>query len=96
MAGNVAEYCSDWYSANAYQSGGSSVTNPLGPESGEEHVVRGGNYNSEADALRSAARDFTQTANWLKTDPQQPKSIWWFSDIKGIGFRVVCEADSLK
>jgi formylglycine-generating enzyme required for sulfatase activity len=96
MAGNVLEYCSDWYSPDAYKSTGNSVTDPKGPESGEEYVVRGGNYNSEAGALRSAARDFTQTANWLKTDPQQPKSIWWFSDIKGIGFRVVCEADSIR
>ena len=30
----------------------------------------------------------------LCTDPQQPKSIWWYSDYKGIGFRVVCEPDS--
>ena len=96
MAGNVAEYCSDWYSADAYKSSGNTVIDPKGPESGEEHVVRGGSYNSDADAVRSAARNFTQTANWLKTDPQQPKSIWWFSDIKGIGFRVVCEADSLR
>ena len=96
LAGNVAEYCSDWYSPDAYKATGGSVADPKGPESGEEHVVRGGNYNSEAGALRSAARDFTQTANWLKTDPQQPKSIWWFSDVKGIGFRVVCEAEGLK
>jgi formylglycine-generating enzyme required for sulfatase activity len=96
MSGNVAEYCSDWYSPEAYKSSGSTVTDPKGPESGEEHVVRGGSYNSDAAAVRSAARDFTQTVNWLKTDPQQPKSIWWYSDIKGIGFRVVCEADSVK
>jgi sulfatase modifying factor 1 len=96
MAGNVAEYCSDWYSPEAYKATGTTVSDPKGPESGEEHVVRGGSYNSEAGEVRSAAREFTQTVNWLKTDPQQPKSIWWYSDIKGIGFRVVCEADSLQ
>ena len=40
---------------------------------------------------RCAARSHTEHDAWLKTDPQQPKSIWWYSDIKGIGFRVVCE-----
>jgi cytochrome c nitrite reductase small subunit len=96
MAGNVAEYCSDYYSPDAYKSSGSTLTDPKGPESGEEHVVRGGSYNSDAAAVRSAAREFTQTVNWLKTDPQQPKSIWWYSDIKGIGFRVVCEVEGTK
>jgi len=57
-------------------------------------VVRGGNFTMGAEMMRSAARDYTKTEAWLKTDPQQPKSIWWYSDIKGIGFRVVCEPDS--
>lgn len=92
--GDVMEYCSDWYSAEAYSKTGVAVTNPKGPAEGTEHVVRGGNYASDARDLRSAARDFTKTVEWLKTDPQQPKSIWWYSDIKGVGFRVVCEPDS--
>ena len=41
--------------------------------------------------MRCAARAHTEHDAWLKTDPQNPKSIWWYSDIKGIGFRVVCE-----
>ena len=93
MLGNVLEYCSDWYAPNAYSKTGTSVTNPKGPEEGTERVVRGGNYSSDAADLRVAARFATQTEEWLKTDPQQPKSIWWFTDIKGIGFRVVCEPD---
>jgi formylglycine-generating enzyme required for sulfatase activity len=93
MLGNVLEYCSDWYSEDAYSKTGLTVTDPKGPSEGKEHVVRGGNYNSDAKDLRSASRDFTKTVDWLRTDPQQPKSIWWYSDIKGIGFRVVCEPD---
>lgn len=88
MLGNVAEYCLDKYSPTAYQS--SNTTNPLITE-GEEWVIRGGNYNSDAADVRASARQHTQHDAWLKTDPQQPKSIWWYSDIKGIGFRVVCE-----
>ena len=94
MLGNVMEYCSDYYNEKAYSQTGTTVTNPKGPETGEEHVVRGGNYYFDAKDLRSAARGYTKTTDWLKTDPQQPKSIWWYSDIKGIGFRVVCEPDS--
>ena len=94
MSGNVMEYCSDYYAEDAYAQTPVNVTNPEGPPTGSEHVVRGGNYLSDASDLRSAARSSTNSEAWFKTDPQQPKSIWWYSDIKGIGFRVVCEPDS--
>jgi formylglycine-generating enzyme required for sulfatase activity len=91
MLGNVMEYCSDWYAEDAYKSIKDGELDPKGPSEGEEYVVRGGLYNSDAADLRSAARAHTEHDKWLKTDPQNPKSIWWYSDIKGIGFRVVCE-----
>lgn len=94
MSGNVFEYCSDWYSPDAYAQTATEVTDPAGPVTGTEHVIRGGNYLSEAEDLRSAARESTDSEAWLITDPQQPKSLWWYSDMKGIGFRVVCEPDS--
>ncbi|MCX6327792.1 MAG: SUMF1/EgtB/PvdO family nonheme iron enzyme, partial [Bacteroidia bacterium] len=94
MAGNVAEFCSDWYQADAYsQYPEGIIKDPKGPEDGTEHVVRGGSFLSTADLLRSAARDYTRTGLWLKTDPQMPKSIWWYSDCYNVGFRVVCEFD---
>ena len=91
MLGNVMEYCSDWYAEDAYKNIKDGELDPKGPSEGEEYVVRGGLYNSDAADLRSAARAHTEHDKWLKTDPQNPKSIWWYSDIKGIGFRVVCE-----
>ena len=91
MLGNVMEYCSDWYAEDAYSQMADGVKDPKGPESGTEHVVRGGSYSSDASELRSASRGYTKHDDWLRTDPQNPKSIWWYSDIKGIGFRVVCE-----
>jgi formylglycine-generating enzyme len=94
MAGNVAEFCSDIYSADFYKTD-SAVVNPQGPVKGPEHVIRGGSFKSDAKDVRSAARDFTKTRAWLVTDPQMPKSIWWYSDCIDVGFRVVCEIDSI-
>lgn len=62
-------------------------------EGTDEHVIRGGSYRDGAAGVRSAARDHTRTAEWLKTDPQMPKSIWWYSDCFYVGFRVVMEWD---
>lgn len=58
-------------------------------EGTDEHVIRGGSFRDGAAGVRSAARDHTRTDEWLKTDPQMPKSIWWYSDCFHVGFRVV-------
>ena len=42
MSGNVAEVCSDWYGNYSSE----DTTNPTGPSSGSEHVVRGGHWNA--------------------------------------------------
>ena len=91
MLGNVMEYCSDFYAENAYEQIPDGALDPKGPASGSEYVVRGGSYADNAGEVRCAARSHTHHDDWLRTDPQNPKSIWWYSDIKGIGFRVVCE-----
>ena len=93
MSGNVAEFCLDFYSPDFYTAD-STRTDPRGPLKGPEHVIRGGSFKSDAKDVRSAARDFTKTKAWLVTDPQMPKSIWWYSDCIDVGFRVVCETDT--
>jgi len=92
MLGNVAEFCADYYDPTVYGKYPSGVVkNPRGPRSGNEHVVRGGSFLSSPKDVRVARRDYTRTTDWLVTDPQIPKSIWWYSDTKSVGFRVVCE-----
>jgi formylglycine-generating enzyme required for sulfatase activity len=54
MYGNVAEWCNDIYEKDYYRKGPSK--NPRGPEDGEKYVLRGGAWNSTAQACRSAYR----------------------------------------
>ena len=92
ILGNVAEFCSDWYNPKQLELyKDKTVTNPAGPPNGTEHVVKGGSYKDPAGQIRSAIRRPTNTNEWMKTDPQMPKSIWWYSDCFHVGFRVVCE-----
>ncbi len=95
MLGNVSEFCLDYYDPQVYAKYPKGIVkNPRGPRNGLEHVVRGGSYKDGANNLRVADRDFTKTKDWLVTDPQIPKSIWWYSDVKHVGFRVICEYDA--
>ncbi|MBZ0257843.1 formylglycine-generating enzyme family protein [bacterium] len=53
MHGNISEWCSDWFEAYS----GEPQTNPLGPDSGEERVSRGGHYGLSAVSCRSGFRE---------------------------------------
>jgi len=55
MAGNVWEWCADWYDAAYYTYG--ETYNPKGPPTGIYRVVRGGCWLYDAPYLRGAARD---------------------------------------
>jgi len=51
MGGNVNEWCWDWY-GTPYAGG----TNPQGPATGSDRIIRGGDWGHSAQTVRCAAR----------------------------------------
>jgi len=95
MHGNVAEWVLDSKRENGYSKlVNKQNLNPLDtfqpPKDEWNRVVRGGSWESDATACRSAAK-MTSESIWQETDPEFPKSPWWHSDdpTRGVGFRLM-------
>lgn len=76
LLGNVSEFCSDPYDDR------------VEPDQPLDYVIKGGSYLDPAELLQIGIRRPANEAGCRKTDPQIPKSRWWYSDCFHIGFRV--------
>ncbi|MCU0784357.1 MAG: formylglycine-generating enzyme family protein [Verrucomicrobia bacterium] len=64
MAGNVWEWCWDWYDGSWYSNAGATQSNTRGPTSPLSlRVLRGGGWNFYANLTRCATRNFYRPVN---------------------------------
>jgi hypothetical protein len=94
MHGNVAEWVLDQMLEDGYeQFTGKKLTAAealVWPTELTPRVIRGGSWEDDPEALRSAARLGSEEDEWKLEDPNLPLSPWWFTSdpTRGIGFRV--------
>ena len=89
MHGNVLEWCLDFYVEDYFARLDSSSVNPLIlPTKKHSRTVKGGCFEDDVTALRSAARRKSEP-KWQARDPQIPKSRWWNPESPFAGFRLV-------
>jgi formylglycine-generating enzyme required for sulfatase activity len=89
MHGNVAEWVLDQHTKSYPPLAGAAAKDPLViPLTEYNRVVRGGSWDADAEACRSASR-LASHLDWKQQDPQEPQSIWYFTDALHVGFRVV-------
>jgi formylglycine-generating enzyme required for sulfatase activity len=98
--GNVAEWTLDGYAEDAYAKLGERAKNGEAidawaainwPTEIYPRVIRGGSWVDTAEKLRSAARQKSEEEEWKTSDPNLPKSPWWYTEepAMGVGMRLV-------
>ncbi|MAR09724.1 MAG: transcriptional regulator [Blastopirellula sp.] len=96
MHGNVCEWVLDQQLENGYQrlAGKKSVTaaeSIAWPTKPYPRVVRGGSWDDDAKACRSAAKMGSNDVEWKSEDPNIPLSPWWYTTEPAhcVGFRLL-------
>lgn len=102
MHGNVAEWTLDEYdearyqklAAEARQSGDAPLDGAkavLWPTVLYPRSIRGGGWLDEPPLCRSAARFHSEEEDWKMSDPNFPRSPWWFTEepAMAVGMRIV-------
>jgi formylglycine-generating enzyme required for sulfatase activity len=88
MHGNVAEWVADQYVPDYFERLKGAAINPfVRPDPLYPRSTRGGSWNDDPEALRSARR-LGSDESWQQQDPQLPKSIWYLTDAPWLGFRL--------
>lgn len=95
MHGGVAEWTVNQYTDDGYQQFvGPNPVNAtdvvVWPQTSTGCVSRGGSFEMDVQQIRSASRLASNDQEWKDSDPNFPKSPWWFTDdpARGVGFRV--------
>jgi len=89
MHGNVSEWTADQFTKDYFSRLANPAKSPfVAPKTLYPRSVRGGNWYDDPAQLRSAYRRGSDPA-WKQQDPQLPKSIWYHTDARWLGFRVV-------
>lgn len=92
ILGNVAEWTIDQYQPDYYKNlaalGDKAMGYYVPSTKPYPHTARGGSFDDDPDKLRAAFRRPSH-ADWKQQDPQLPKSIWYLTDAKFLGFRIV-------
>ena len=98
MYGNVAEWTLDQYSEEGYVQAADKEGAVLSvkeafnkPTKLYPRAIRGGSFLNDSEFCNSFARIASHSTEWRDSDPNFPKSPWWFTDepATGVGFRIV-------
>ncbi len=90
MQGNVAEWTMDQYVENYIERlEGDPAENPwFKPTELYPRAVRGGSWMDDQEEVHCGKRRGS-SGKWKMLDPQLPKSLWWHTNARFLGFRII-------